>query len=379
MTVPRIAFVTSGLNVGGAEHMLCRVVEAAKARDWEIMVISLRDEGGFGERIESAGVPLLCCNLHRARGAFDLCRALIKLRSFEPALVQGWMYHGSLFASLFCKALKNRPEVFWSIRQTLLSVSGETFIIAMIIRLLARYSDHVSGVIYNSGAALKQHAQVGLVSFSDVVIPNGIDIERFRPDLYTRKKTRAALGIGEDEPVIGIVARFHPMKDHANFFESARILATSIPSLRVLVVGDGTRAGIVDEAIAKAGLCGRTVCLGSVKSIEEIYPALDLLVLSSAWGEAWPNVLGEAMACGVTCVATDVGESRQIVGQTGVIVPVCEPELLAGACRQMLSLDPAIQRELSRNARERIERYFSIEFIFSEYAARWACIDVRQS
>jgi len=222
MTVPRIAFVTSGLNVGGAEHMLCRLVEAAKARGWDIMVVSLRDKGGFGERIECAGIPLLCCNLHLARGAFDLCRSLSKLRSFEPAQVQGWMYHGNLFASLFCKFLKNRPQVFWSIRQTLLSVSGETFTIAMIIRLLARYSDSVSGVIYNSGDALRQHAQVGLVSISDVVIPNGIDIERFRPDPDARKKTRAALGIGEDEQVIGIVARFHPMKDHANFFKSAR-------------------------------------------------------------------------------------------------------------------------------------------------------------
>jgi glycosyltransferase involved in cell wall biosynthesis len=102
-----------------------------------------------------------------------------------------------------------------------------------------------------------------------------------------------------------------------------------------------------------------------------VYPALDLLVLASAWGEAWPNVLGEAMACGVACVATDIGESREIVGDAGVIVPPRDPQALARACQGLLQQDHEARQALGMRARERVMTRFDIGAVFRQYADLW--------
>lgn len=371
MSAAKVAFVTTGLGTGGAEHMLCKLIEAAREGAVEPLVISLRDEGTFGARIRAAGVEVVCCHLHRPGGIFHLCSAYRALLRFKPAVVQGWMYHGSLLASIFGRLLPEVPRVVWSMRQTLYSLPDEPFVLRQIIRVLAGWAHKVQGVVYNSRLSMEQHRRAGLVSAADQMIPNGFDLGRYRPDPELRKRARGQWGFSERELVVGLVARVHPMKDHANFLAAAALLAQRMPQVRFVLAGDGTDASEMMAAVRHARIADRTQCLGRIANTEELYPALDLLVLASAWGEAWPNVLGEAMACGVVCVATDIGESREILGDIGRVVPPRDAGALARACHELLEQDVLVRRESGARARDRVMSLFDIKAVFRQYERLW--------
>ena len=371
MSETRIAFITTGLGTGGAEHMLCKLIEADHLSKFRFLVISLRDEGTFGARIREAGVELVCCYLNRPKGLMYLLDAVRALKAFGPTVLQGWMYHGSLFASIFARLLPRRPTVLWSMRQTLYSLPEEPFVRRQIIRALAALSYNVTGVVYNSRHSMEQHRHAGLVSLADLMIPNGFDLGRYRPDPERRRRARTQLGFSEQQQVVGLVARVHPMKDHANFIAATALLADAMPSVRFVLAGEGTDAPEIKVALKQARVAHLTRCLGRITNTEELYPALDLLVLASAWGEAWPNVLGEAMACGVPCVATDIGESSEIVGDAGVIVLPRDPTALALACQGLLQQGHEALLALGMRARERVMMRFDIGAVFWQYANLW--------
>jgi glycosyltransferase involved in cell wall biosynthesis len=367
----RIVFVITGLGTGGAEHMLCKLVEVARSLSVRPMVISLLDEGTLGDRIREAGAEVLCCHLDRPRGLLCLISVFRHVRRFRPDVIQGWMYHGSLFASLLGWVLPGHPAVLWSMRQTLYSLRDEPFRLRIIIRILALFSHKVGGVLYNSRLSMLQHQQAGLRSPRDEMIPNGFDLERYRIDEQRRSQVRAQWGMQNEVPVVGMVARVHPMKDHGNFIAAAGLLAKSLPEVRFVLVGEGTDGPALKALLESAGIAGCTLCLGRIDHTEDIYPALDLLVLSSAWGEGWPNVLGESMACGVACVATDVGESRQIIGETESIVPPRNPQALARACQDLLGLGSTHLHVLGQQARERVLKNFDIQVVFRRHVELW--------
>lgn len=371
MNQRRIAFIITGLGTGGAEHMLCKLIEVSRIESTQTMVISLLDEGAFGERMRAAGAKVVCCHLNQPRGLLKLFKAYWVLKAFRPTILQGWMYHGNFIASLFGRLLPGKISVFWSMRQTLYSLATEPFRLRIIIRLLAVMSHRIKGVIYNSSLSLQQHQRVGLVSPHDMMLPNGFDLERYRPDAACRQKTRVQLDLRDDAPLIGLVARVHPMKDHANFIAAAGLLSQALPKVRFLLAGEGTASDEIKNLLQAAGIVERTLCLGRIEHTEELYPALDLLVLSSSYGEGWPNVLGEAMACGVVCVATDIGESRYIVGDTGAIVPPQNPQALANACEELLRRERSVLHNLGKQARERVFENFDIHAIFRKHVAIW--------
>lgn len=370
MTVRRVAFVVSGLGAGGAEHMLYKLVEAARSRSTHMMVVSLRDEGMFGERIRAAGAEVVCCHLNRPAGLFRLFTAIAALRAFRPTVIQGWMYHGNLLASLLYRLVPGRPKLFWSIRQTLYSIETEPPPLRKIIRLLAWMSGRVRAVIYNSSLSARHHQAVGIRSRADLIIPNGFDLSRYRPDPGRRKALRERFGIG-DELLVGLVARVHPMKDHAGFAAAAALVSKAIPGARFVIAGEGTDKPEIRALLEARGIFGKTICMGRVTHTEELYPALDLLVLSSAWGEGWPNVVGEAMACGVVAVGTDVGETGNVIGDTGFVVEASNAPALAAACMRVLQKPAETRMVLGSVARKRIRSHFDIHAVFERYAQAW--------
>lgn len=371
MSELRIAFIITGLKTGGAEHMLVKLLEAGSRTPTRAMVISLLDGGNFEARIKASGAQLVCCRLNQPKGLFGIWSAFRLLQAFQPEVLQGWMYHGNLIASLFGLLLPGRPAVFWSIRQTLYDLSDQPWRLRLVIRLLVLLSRRVRCVIYNSPQSLRQHRDVGIVPRHDMVIPNGFDLERYRLDPLCRTQLRRQLGIAEGAPLVGIVARVHPMKDYANFIAAAARLAAVLPTVRFLLVGNGTDSPRIRAALDEAGIAQRCSSLGRIDDTYRLYPALDLLVLASAWGEGWPNVLGEAMACCVPCVATDVGESRQIVGDTGCIVPAKDPQALASACAQWLKRPLPARQAMGEQARQRVIENFDIHVVCERYAEAW--------
>ena len=201
-----------------------------------------------------------------------------------------------------------------------------------------------------------------------VVIPNGFDLDAFFPDKQAREKVRKELGINDKIIVIGFVARFDPQKDHKNFFEAAKIVHKIYPKVHFFLCGDGIswKNEKLREWIEKSGVEKVTHLLGRRDDIKNVYNSIDIFC-SSSYGEGFPNVIGEAMACGIPCVVTNVGDSAIIVGDTGFVVPPKNPESLDEAIIKMIEIGEEKRKELGKRARKRIEESYSIEKIVKNY------------
>jgi glycosyltransferase involved in cell wall biosynthesis len=274
--------------------------------------------------------------------------------------VQSWLYHADLAATLaFWTA--PRTSLIWNLRCSDLPDRPGTGGLNRIVRLLAWMSAVPKAVIVNSAKGEEFHRTFGYRPRRWALIPNGVDADRFRPRPDMRMDMRRRLGIASDATVIGLVARFHPMKDFPTFLAAADAFAEVRPDARFVVCGEDFdhRNSELQAMIAERGPTERIILLGARSDMENIYPAFDVLALSSAYGEGFPNVLIEAMACGVPCVATDVGDSRAIVADTGIVVPPGDPHALM---RGWDTVTTAAQSErFGDRARSRVLEHYSID------------------
>jgi len=233
--------------------------------------------------------------------------------------------------------------------------------------------------VYNSAVSRAQHAKFGFHDARGVVIPNGFDTSVFARDPDARSQARGELGIAEEALAIGLVARVHPMKDHANFLRSAARFAAEHAKAVFVLVGDGADqsnpelTGLIDELQLrdKVRLCGRRTDIAAVDN------ALDIASSSSSWGEAFPNAIAEAMACGTPCVATDVGDVRDIVGEAGVVVPPRDPVALSEGWARLATLGAGGRREMGQRARQRIIDRYSLAANARAYAGLWRSLAAR--
>jgi glycosyltransferase involved in cell wall biosynthesis len=278
------------------------------------------------------------------------------------------MYHGNLAASLAAPLTGRPPPVLWNIRHSLHDLSLEKRATRLVIRAGAPLSRLAAGIVYNSALSVAQHRACGYARPAEV-IPNGFDTDRFRPDPAARARLRAELGLGESTAVIGLVARYHPMKDHGTLVRAASKLRAAGRDLHLVLVGENVTPGNAElaRAVAAAGLGGRASLLGERVDVPGLVPAFDVAVLCSAWGEGFPNVLGEAMACGVPCVTTDVGDCRPLLAGIGEVTPPGDADALAAALDRLLRLPPSGRAQLGAAGRRRVEREFALPAIAARY------------
>lgn len=354
----RVLHVITGLDVGGAETMLTRFVTQAPAEVFSQMVVSLRPGGKCAEAISAAGIPV--CDLGLVRRFPDL-RAVLTLRrhirTFRPHVVQGWMYHGDLMAALalLLSGRRRKTRLVWGIRCSDMDTSRYSVSLRMVIRLCALLSPLTDTVIANSHAGRRVHGQLGYRPARFEVIPNGIDIAKFRPMPECRAEVRRSLGIGPDVPVIACVARVDPMKDHMGLLRALERL----PGVEALLVGKGTEKLPAQPGVHRLGLR---------HDVHVLLQAADLIVSSSSFGEGFSNALAEGMACGLPPVATDVGDSALIVGDTGLVVPPGDPTALADAIATLLN-EPAEQRRArAADACARIADNFNMNQVVDRFA-----------
>lgn len=280
--------------------------------------------------------------------------ALIRLtrliRRLEPAAIQSWIYYADLL-SLWALNLSGRRPVtrlYWGVRCSNMELSQYRLALRWAIAAAARRAARPDAVVANSFVGRDAHRRLGYAPRAFPVIPNGVDLERFAPDAGTRAAIRAQWGIPEDQPAVIHVARVDPMKDHDGFIAVARAL----PDVAFVAVGAGT-----ERLTAPANV--RT--LGKRNDIAALYAAADLALSTSAFGEGFPNVIAEAMASGVPVVATDVGDVRRIVGETGEITRPRDTGAIVAAIRRLLSEPPAQRAGRGAASRQRIERQFSLD------------------
>jgi glycosyltransferase involved in cell wall biosynthesis len=357
----RVCHVITDLNAGGAERMLVNVVTRLDRSQFQNEVISLIEPGLMAEELRAADIPVVSLGMQRGQPSLAGMVALVReLRRSAPTIVQSWLYHAD-FAATLASWVAPRTSLIWNLRCSDLPDQPGTGRLHRIVRLLAWMSAVPKTVVVNSAKGEEFHRTFGYRPRRWAMIPNGVDTNRFRPRPDMRAAIRRELGIASDATVIGLVARFHPMKDFPSFLAAAHAFAKVRENARFVVCGEGfnSRNDEVKAMIAERGLADRVILLGARSGMEDVYAAFDVLALSSAFGEGFPNVLIEAMACAVPCVTTDVGDSRAIVADTGIVVPPGDPDALMRGWEAITGA--AHPGQFGGRARTRVLEHYSID------------------
>lgn len=368
--VIRVTHVITGLDQGGAEAVLVRILGGLENMGLRQSVISLTQPGVYGDMIEEAGIPLRTLGMTGIEGMTrGLPRLYRALSSMRPDLVQTWLYHADLLGLLAAR-LGGNAAVVWNIRCAALDPGDVPYSTWWLVRLLAMLSPWPDAILFNSVAGLEAHRAIGYRPRLSRVIPNGFDMDEWRPDSQKRAQIRAELGIADDIFVIGMVARYHRMKDHPCFLSAAAKISSSRADARFILVGTDvawSNDALVAE-IDRLGLRDRVFLLGSRGDIQTVMASLDCLVLTST-SEGFPNVIGEAMAAGVPCVATNAGDAQTIIGDTGTIVAVGDYAAVAEGVLNLMVTSREERVSLSARCRARVAENFEINGIVSRYAA----------
>ncbi|HHO76226.1 MAG TPA: glycosyltransferase [Deltaproteobacteria bacterium] len=354
----KILHLISTTDIGGAERNLQRLVYGMDGECFNNTVVSMTTVGSVGGEIQENGIPVFCLGMEK--GMPDP-RGMLKLKhlidSFKPDIIQCWMYHANLFGLLFSH---KRPLV-WNIRCSDMDLSRYGLIYKYTVKAGAVFSKIPDAVIANSFAGRKYHESLGYRPRRWEVIPNGFDTELFKPDTGSRTRIRVELGIPEHAPVIGLIARYDPMKDHATFFHAARTLMQIHPAVHFVLAGQGIAQDNPElhRLIGDQLNSSQIHLLSQRNDVPDVLNALDIAT-SSSLSEGLPNTIGEAMATGIPCVVTDVGDSRILVGETGYVVESNNPAEMSAAWTRLLDTGAKHLHIMGGKARERIQQHYSL-------------------
>lgn len=357
----RLCFLIRQMDTGGAERQLLSLIQALDKSRFAVTLVTYYAGGQMAE--EAGCIPGLQMISLDKRGRWDVLaffgRLLRTARTLRPHVLHGYLSTSNLFAVLL-KPFLPRTHIVWGVRASSLDLSRYDRREAVVVRLECFCSRFADLIIFNSRAGRDYWLKQGFASGKAEVVPNGIDAERFSPDPEERRRRRAEWAVQEDETLIGHVGRLDAMKGHPIFLRAAARLSQEREDVRFVCIGDGPPA-YREELHTLGRELGlddyRLIWAGSRSDMPAVQNALDIAVSSSLFGEGFPNVIGEAMACGVPCVVTDVGDSAWIVGETGVVVPPGDPDALVAGWKQCLAGD---RTAAGRRARERIVQNFGV-------------------
>lgn len=363
--------------------MLRRLIESHRdSREFRHSVISLTLLGKVGHDLTTEGISVTAL---RMKSLLDTPRVFWRLyrtiRLVKPDVVQTWMYHADMLGGLASRLAGNR-RVIWGVRTTDVDAGGKRATL-MVRRVCAWFSHWLPAVIVCAAdSSRRAHISVGYDASRMKVIANGFEV--MPVDAAAGASLRRQLGWGPESVVVGSVGRFHPVKDYDNFINACEVLAPQFPQLRFLLVGTNLDCKNVKlmERIFASGYVNRFALLGQRKDVAHCLSAMDLLCLHSRT-EGFPNVVGEAMAAGLPCVSTDVGDAALLIGSTGTIVPKENHLALADGLKSMIELTGEARCELGKNAKSRVAKEFSMlqcrerfEVLYREVGSRnAACAD----
>lgn len=373
----RILHIINDLSIGGAEMMLVKLLSATDRQRFDPVVISLIDRGSLRKRVEAMGIPVYTPGMKPALPSLrSLLRFIRLVRLIKPQLVQGWLYHGSLAAQFARAVSSEKVPALWNVRTSIETLATEKRLTAAIIKLGAIFSGLADRIVFASRVSHSQHLALGYKSEKSCVIVNGFDVKQFVPSAQARIEIRAELNIPAGTFLIGLMGRYHAMKDHASFLRAAALLLKERPDVHFLLAGRGVDKAnrTLNRMIQELGLGGHTHLLGERCDMPRLVGAPDILSLVSFYGESFPNIVGEAMACGVPCAVTAVGDAGWIVGKTGRVVPSKNPAAMASAWKDLVDLGPEGLALLGKAARCRVKEFFTIESVVAEYESLYESV-----
>jgi glycosyltransferase involved in cell wall biosynthesis len=369
----KVIHVITDLGQGGAEASLYRLIVASRDRA-EHVVVSLMEPGYYGPRLRALGIPVHALGFPRGKVTVRGLRALLRLLNDErPDIVQTWMYHANLVGGIAAR-LAGVRSVLWGIHHANLDPGSNrrsTLLVAKACAWLSRWVPDL--IVVCAERSAKAHIAIGYRADLMRVIPNGYDLALFAPDARSRARLRATWGVRDDETLLGMVARWDPQKDHANLLAALAAIRVEGRSMRCVLVGSGTGSDNdqLVRLVHEHQLDAQVILAGPRDDVPAVMNALDIHVLSSL-GEAFPNVVAEAMACATPCVVTDVGDAAVVVADTGWVVPPGDPvALAAGMQRAITAVLERGKDVLGGRARRRIGERFSLERMADSYMTAW--------
>jgi len=364
----RVLHVITGLDVGGAERMLMRLVLSKPQDISKTMVVSLTTLGLIGKELQAHGVQVKNLGMSSSLSVpLALWRLTKIMNSFSPSIVQTWLYHADLFGGLAAK-LAGITQVIWNVRSTAIP-QGAFSITYWLIRLCAAGSYFIPDqIICCANSAKIAHIELRYAAHKMIVIPNGYDFSAFELPSSSRAKARLKLEFADHDIVIGVVGRFDPLKDFKNFVTAASYIAPKCIDVKFLMVGRGNQRSnvILYRWIEEAGLVSKFKLVGEQSDVAFYLSAMDIFCLSSA-NEAFPNVVVEAMAMGLPCVVTRAGDAVDILGDDDFVVPARDSASLSVALLRMCRLDPFDRQILGERNAKKVRKEYEIESIRRRY------------
>jgi glycosyltransferase involved in cell wall biosynthesis len=360
----RIILLIRSLDYGGAERQLLTLARSLDKERFAVTVFNFYPGGALEDELRQSGVRLISLD---KRGRWDLLRfswRLVKqLRACRPDVLHSFLVEPNLL-SVLLKPLLGRTRVIWGVRASRVYFEDYDRFSHLTFKLQCFFSRFADLIIFNSETARAFHISEGFPANNSPVIYNGIDTERFKPEREAARRLRAEFGIAADTLLIGHAGRLDPVKDHPTFLRAAALVCRERNDVSFLCAGGGSEdyAGRLKDLAVELGISEKVIWTGARADMAAVYSALDIFALSS-YSESFPNVIGEAMACGVPCVVTDTGESALIVGETGITVAPHDAEALAAGLVSCLKRNIP---EMGIGARARILENFSVERMVRE-------------
>ena len=378
----RLAVVINAIVLAGAERMLARVLARLRPDEFDVHVFTIGMPGPFTEHLAQLGIPNHLYEFLRPKlpNPWHLLTLARDLRQFQPDVVQGWMYLGNLYGGVAAKLAWRDMPVAWNIRHSTLDPKIDSRSMRWSAWLGGQLSGFVPDrIVLCAEAARAAHLRVGYAPEKLEVIPNGFDLSELRPDPDARQTIRAELSLSDEIPLVGLIGRLHQHKDHRTFVRAARVVAEQFPNAHFVGAGEEQTYSAADlwSWVDEAGLRDRFHWLGVRHDVPAIDASLDVLVCSSTT-EGFPNVVGEAMACGIPCVASDVGECAEVVGDTGRIVPKQDPQRLGKAIVELLQMPRGQREALGQLARCRVVERYDINHIVGQYQELWRGLAIKR-
>ena len=365
----QVVHIITGLPTGGAEMMLYKLLCQIDRDKFDSYVISLTSVGIVGPKIQALGIPVFSIRMRNGLpDPIGFFRLVSQLKKLQPDIVQTWLYHADFLGGLAAK-LMGVKKVIWNIRHSNLDAEVNKWHTRMTARLCGLFSGWLAdAIICNSERAAQVHQALGYKKSLFHQIGNGFDLAGFYPDVTAKPALCKQFDIPEQSFLVGLIARFDPQKDHQNFIQAVSRVLARFMDVRFIMVGAGVDGHNkqLQEWIEATGHGDHFLLLGERNDIPQINAALDI-ACSSSVGESFPNAIGEAMACSIPCVVTDVGDSAKLVANTGIVVPSEDPDALANAIIDLLDKPEAYRQNLGKQARQRIEKNFSLIAIVHEY------------
>lgn len=365
----KVMHVITTLGPAGAETMLFRIASGMDTLRFENEVVSLTNTLDLADKVKNAGAGVRTLSMKKAYPNPLLVLRLARwIREYKPDVIHTWMYHANLVGTLAARLAGGVPVV-WGIHHSPPDPRLDRHRTRLVNRTCALLSRRFPArIVCCSESAVRVHENLGYAPEKLEVIPNGFDLEHAKPDVTARASLRAELGVPPDSLLIGIVARFHPQKDHHNFIRAAAQLHAVEPEVHFVMCGMGItwKNPQLTSWIHQANLQERFHLLGPREDVSRIFAGIDIAATSSGH-EAFPVVVGEAMGCATPCVVTDAGDSALIVGPTGLVVPPGDSQALAEALCKLIRVGAEARRTLGIAARLRVQQRFPLAEVINRY------------